>query len=260
MYGPLVLAGALGTENFPETDILEDHQKLNNYPGIIVPTLVTNDSELAQLVSQVNGLLLTFETKAISQPGDMKCKLIPFYALHHQRYTIYWTKMTKEEYSLSQLASPDYQQRLDKVTLDTVNPNEQQSEIDHIIKSENSTADYFSAAGKGWRESNNAGYFSYQMGVNPQSQMYLVVTYWGSDRECFRDGKKYLRNFNISIDNNVISNEILNENKPYTLYDEFYAIPQQFTKDKSKIEVRFSCDEKSVAGRVFGIRITTEKI
>jgi DUF1680 family protein len=260
MYGPLVLAGALGTENFPETDILEDHQKLNNYPGIIVPTLVTNDSELAQLVSQVKGLLLTFETKAISQPGDMKCKLIPFYALHHQRYTIYWTKMTKEEYSLSQLASPDYQQRLDKVTLDTVNPNEQQSEIDHIIKSENSTADYFSAAGKGWRESNNAGYFSYQMGVNPQSQMYLVVTYWGSDRECFRDGKKYLRNFNISIDNNVISNEILNENKPYTLYDEFYAIPQQFTKDKSKIEVRFSCDEKSVAGRVFGIRITTEKI
>src|SRR5690606_6775249 len=34
MYGPIVLAGALGNENYPENDILDDHLKLNNHPLI----------------------------------------------------------------------------------------------------------------------------------------------------------------------------------------------------------------------------------
>ena len=31
-YGPIALAGALGTENLPETDILDDHMKLHHHP------------------------------------------------------------------------------------------------------------------------------------------------------------------------------------------------------------------------------------
>ena len=41
--------------------------------------------------------------------------------------------------------------------------------------------------GKGWREVINEGYFSYEMNVDPDKQMYLVVTYWGSDKEHFID-------------------------------------------------------------------------
>ncbi|MFQ9617790.1 MAG: beta-L-arabinofuranosidase domain-containing protein, partial [Clostridium butyricum] len=90
MYGPVVLAGALGTENFPESDILEDHLKLNHYPGIVVPTLVSNDKNLKNLIKSVDLQRLEFETESIGQPGNVKCRLIPFYEIHHERYTIYW--------------------------------------------------------------------------------------------------------------------------------------------------------------------------
>jgi uncharacterized protein len=60
MYGPIALAGALGRENFPETDILEDHLSLNNYPLVDVPTLVTDETNLNKWIKPVEGSSLTF--------------------------------------------------------------------------------------------------------------------------------------------------------------------------------------------------------
>jgi hypothetical protein len=259
MYGPLVLAGELGRENFPETDILEDHLKLNHYPGIIVPTLVTDNLNIEECIKPVKDSILTFETEAIGEPGNVKCRLIPFYALHHQRYTIYWTKMTTDEYKQTELTSADYQEKLDKITIDLVNPNEQQSEIEHKMKSQNSHSDYSSEAGKGWREVINEGYFSYEMNVDPDKQMYLVVTYWGSDKECFIEQKRYVREFNIYVNDKLIAEEVLNENKPYALFDKFYTIPKELTDGKSKIEVKFDSTKGKIAGRVFGVRIALKK-
>nr|WP_281279502.1 DUF4986 domain-containing protein [Aquibacillus sediminis] len=88
MYGPVVLAGALGTENFPQTDILADHQALNNHPLIDVTVLVANEHNLNEWVSKVDDSL-TFKTDTVGQPGNESVTLIPFYALHYQRYTIY---------------------------------------------------------------------------------------------------------------------------------------------------------------------------
>jgi len=255
MYGPLVLAGELGRENFPETDILEDHLKLNHYPGIIVPTLVTDNLNIEECIKPVKDSILTFETRAIGEPGNVKCTLIPFYALHHQRYTIYWTKMTTEEYKKTELTSIDYQEKLDAITIDLVNPNEQQPEIEHKMKYQNSHSDYSSEAGEGWREIINEGYFSYEMNVDPDRQMYLVVTYWGSDKECFIDGEICIREFNISVNDSLISEELLNENKPYALFDKFYTIPKELTNGKSKIEVKFESAKGKIAGRIFGVRI-----
>lgn len=258
MYGPIVLAGALGRENFPETDILEDQLKLNHYPGIIVPTLVTDNLNIEEFIKHVNISKLIFETEAIGEPGNVKCTLIPFYALHHQRYTIYWTRMTSEEYKKNELASADYQEKLDRITIDSVNPNEQQPEIEHKMKCKNSTSDYSSEAGRGWRESMDDGYFSYEMSVDSDEQNYLAVTYWGSDKECFIDGKRYIREFNIYVDGTLILQETLNENKPYALFDKFYVIPKEFTNGKGKIEVKFTSSDEKIAGRIFGIRIVSK--
>lgn len=258
MFGPLVLAGELGRENFPETDILEDHLKLNHYPGIIVPTLVTDNLNIEECIKPVKNSILTFETEAIGEHGKVKCRLSPFYALHHQRYTIYWTKVTTEEYKQTELTSADYQERLDKITIDLVNPNEQQSEIEHKMKSQNSHSDYSSEAGSGWREIIDKGHFSYEMNVDPNKQMYLVVTYWGSDKECFIDGERFIREFNISVNDSLISEELLNENKPYALFDKFYTIPKELTYSKSKIDVKFDSTKGKIAGKVFGVRIALQ--
>lgn len=260
MYGPIVLAGALGRENFPETDILDDHLKLNHYPGILVPTLVTDQSDLTKCIKQVEGSPLTFETMGLGQPGNVKCILIPFYKLHHQRYTIYWKVMTEKEYQLAEITSPVYRERLEKATIDSVNPNEQQSEIEHNMKSLNSTSGYCSNVGRGWRESMDGGYFSYELTVNPQEQMYLVVTYWGSDGASSISDKIYSRSFTISVNDQIIANQTLEENKPDSLFDVFYNIPTELIRNRTKIEIKFSSTEGKIAGRVFGVRIVTDKL
>ena len=66
---------------------------------------------------------LEFETESIGQPGNVKCRLIPFYEIHHERYTIYWKTMSCEQYKTTDLTSSDYQERLEKITIDSVNPN-----------------------------------------------------------------------------------------------------------------------------------------
>ncbi|MBP1969282.1 DUF1680 family protein [Virgibacillus natechei] len=90
MYGPLVMAGALGKENFPETDIVADHQALNDYPLIDVPTLLTDRMDVNKWITPEQGSPLTFKTDPVGQPGNVNVTLIPFYKLHHQRYTLYW--------------------------------------------------------------------------------------------------------------------------------------------------------------------------
>lgn len=258
MYGPIVLAGALGRECFPDTDILEDHLKLNLYPDISVPVLAADDIE--KYIKKADKQKLIFEINGICEPGHRNIRLIPFYNLHHQRYTIYWRKMTNEEYKNNDLSSRDYSERLNEISIDLVNPHEQQSEIEHKIQSFNSKSDYDSECGKGWRECSSNGYFSYQMKIDSSRDMYLCMTYWGSDKEAILDEKRYMRKFNIYVDDNLIASEVLNENKPYMLYDKFYQIPEDLTKGKSKISIKISSNEQEIGGRVFGVRITTEKM
>ena len=260
MYGPIVLAGDLGYENFPETDILEDHLKLNNYPGIVVPTIVSDERYPSKLISPIDLNKLIFETESVGQPENIKLILIPFYKLHHERYTIYWTRMTEEQYKLTDLTSLNYQEKLEEITIDLVNPNEQQSEIEHKLISNNSKSDYLSECEKGWRECVGKGEFSYEMEIDYSKEIYLCVTYWGSDGEIFIDGKTLKREFKIYVEDNLIVEEILNENKPYALFDKFYSVRKEIIENKNKIRVRFSSEAEQIAGRIFGVRIIDSKL
>lgn len=90
LYGPIVLAGALGTHDMPQVYNPDYHTReaaINWLPTPLVPVLSgTEDAILAGI--QPSGKPLTFHTKGIGKPNDVE--LIPFYRLHHQRYTIYW--------------------------------------------------------------------------------------------------------------------------------------------------------------------------
>lgn len=95
MYGPIVLVGALGTDDMPEPYLHDYHvresafnfQKGENIP---VPVLKGSDAELLAKTKPVTGKSLTFATEGLGQPHDVE--LVPFYQLHHQRYTIYWQR------------------------------------------------------------------------------------------------------------------------------------------------------------------------
>ncbi|MGN7941598.1 glycoside hydrolase family 127 protein [Virgibacillus sp. 6R] len=254
LYGPIVLAGALGTKDFPKTDILADHLSLNNHPLIDVPDIVTDDKDLLNWIKRVENQPLEFITDGVGQPGNVSIKLIPFYKLHHQRYTIYWNIMDKETYQTFVDKEKEEQARLREITIDVVNPHEQQPEVEHGIKKKNSRSGYLNLFNKGWRDSINEGYFSYEMKVE-QGQMYLLVTYSGNDTTLHENGKAYQRDFSLLIDGTVIAHQTLKANQPGKLFDECYPIPLSLTNGKKKVEVKFVSKEGKVAGGVYGLRM-----
>jgi uncharacterized protein len=255
MYGPVVLAGALGKKDFPESDILDDHLKLNNHPLIDVPSLVADKNNLKEWIKPVDGSPLTFETLEVGQPGNVKVTLIPFYELHHQRYTLYWNLMDEDAFNTFVDKEKVELERLRAITVDEVQPGEQQPEVEHAVKTKNSNAGYFNVVQKPWRDSRGEGYFSYEMTVEPNKKMVLQVTYYGRDNTLYVDGEKYDREFDICIDGTVIATQRLEGNIADSLVDVCYKIPTALTEEKQKIEVKFTSEEGKAAGGVYGIRV-----
>jgi hypothetical protein len=91
LYGPIVLAGALGTKVMPDVYNHDYHTRMariNWSPAPPVPVLVGTERAVLAGIQSVDGKPLTFRTNGIGSPYDVE--LIPFYRMHHQRYTVYW--------------------------------------------------------------------------------------------------------------------------------------------------------------------------
>ncbi len=91
LYGPVVLAGALGTRDMPDVYNKDYHTRtalINRLPAPPVPVLVGTPDDVLATIQPVPDNPLTFRTNGIGSPQDVE--LIPFYRTHHQRYTVYW--------------------------------------------------------------------------------------------------------------------------------------------------------------------------
>ncbi|WP_307719811.1 glycoside hydrolase family 127 protein [Paenibacillus kobensis] len=255
MYGPIVLAGALGREQFPESDIVDNHLKLHHHPLIDVPMLVTDEQDVKQWIKPVEGSPLTFVTEAIGEPGGRAVSLIPFYELHHQRYTIYWTLMSKEQYENYVDHEQMERERLHAITVDAVSPHEQQSEVEHGIQSLLSRSGYSVHAHRGYRVADSGGFFCYNMAVLQNGPTSLQVTYFGSDGPIHDQRGRVERDFTIAIDGTVIGRQKLTADRPEQLFDVCYDLPSELTSGKTTVEIRFVPVEGCEAGGVFGVRM-----
>ncbi|UCG89303.1 MAG: glycoside hydrolase family 127 protein [Gemmatimonadota bacterium] len=95
VYGPIVLAGRLGTEGVtPEAQIIKNERESGTMlnAAIEVPVLVGDPGDLVRHVRPVPGAPLTFETVGLGHPRDVQ--LAPFFRLAHERYTLYWSVAT----------------------------------------------------------------------------------------------------------------------------------------------------------------------
>jgi hypothetical protein len=104
MYGPLVLAGELGTENLDSKRIYSDDKFLHGgFPAIPVPELAADRNALDKWIQPVSAPVgkaasqkpvsqketaLTFRTVGAGRPQDVT--LSPFYRVFNQRYCVYW--------------------------------------------------------------------------------------------------------------------------------------------------------------------------
>jgi uncharacterized protein len=91
MYGPVVLAGELGTENLDPKRIYSDDKILHGgFSAIAAPELAGDRNALDEWIQPVSAKdkPLTFRTVGAGRPEDVT--LTPFYRLFDQRYCVYW--------------------------------------------------------------------------------------------------------------------------------------------------------------------------
>ena len=104
-YGPVLLAAALGTDGMtPGIDVSGNQAPYNRQPARDVPAFVAPANGVAGRIKAVPGAEpLTFRTEGLGQPDEVT--LIPLYRLNHQRYNLYWSVYTPEEFARRQEAN-----------------------------------------------------------------------------------------------------------------------------------------------------------
>ena len=105
-FGPLLLAGDLGTNSLPAPiPYARDQCQYCDFQDPKVPVLVMDGRPLENWVKPVAGELLTFRTVNAGRPADVILR--PFYRLHYQRYTVYWDVVTPEQWEKQQGSTKD---------------------------------------------------------------------------------------------------------------------------------------------------------
>ena len=98
MYGPVVLAGDLGTAGLDSVKRYGPSAP-RDWSGSVHPGAGIRAASADQVIPHVQpvaGKPLTFATKGLGQPGDVT--LIPLYKTFDPRYTVYWSIYTPGEW------------------------------------------------------------------------------------------------------------------------------------------------------------------
>lgn len=234
LYGPLVLAGELGSEK----------EKVSR-GDLYAPVITADKKDIAEWIKPADKPL-NFVTTGAGKPKDFT--LIPFYKMHNKRYSVYWDFVSenqyaelKDEYDKEKRQLKNYEER----TIDFVQPGDTIVENAHNYKGK--ASNYGNAGELSYRYASDGGWISYEMAVQPDKPVTLLCTYWGGDA-----GK---RKFDILVDDKVIATQSLSYDKPGKFFDVEYKIPGEMTVDKEKITVKFIPKPENLAGGVFGVRI-----
>jgi hypothetical protein len=91
MYGPLVLAGRLGTAGLDSANLRAPPTKprtVPEYPAepVLVPEIVAGPGDPASWLAPVPGRTLEFRTRG--QPRELT--LVPLYRVMDERFAVYW--------------------------------------------------------------------------------------------------------------------------------------------------------------------------
>jgi DUF1680 family protein len=94
LYGPIVLAGNLGTNGMPNP-YAKDQLDLARIPDPKVPVFVGDQKTFLKKIKPT-GEPLVFQTKNLGQPNDVT--LVPFYRANHERYSVYWNVVSAADW------------------------------------------------------------------------------------------------------------------------------------------------------------------
>ncbi len=250
LYGPIVLAGDLGTEGMEDLDLyLTGQTDLVAVPTPAVPALVGTPEQMLGQVQPVAGQPLRYTIDAVTRPRGTVIPLQPFYRTHYHRYSVYWECRTEDEWKQvesERAAAEAERKKLEERTVDLVHIGVPGSETQHQLQGERMGSGPH--LGRAWRHATDGGWFSYRLKVLPDKPMALLCTYWGNDA-----GN---REFDILVDGTQIATQKLDRDRPDDFFDIQYPVPEVLTRGKDSITVRFQGHAGNIAGGVFGLRVT----
>lgn len=258
LHGPILLAAKTGIEDLK--GLIADNGRWGHIPsGEKLPVdkapiiIEDNKSKIANELLPVNGKPLNFTVPKLKMVNRINVVLEPFYKIHDARYMVYWMALTNAQYHsyIDSIAGAEKEKlEVQKRTIDFVAPGEQQPEADHAIEKSNSETgnnqDQF------WRDAGDGGYFSYNMSTRKETNLALVVRYWGAEWGS--------RKFDIYIDDQKLEAEDntgrWNQSK---FFDIEYSLPGSMIKDKEHVRIKFQALPGNSAGAVYYIRLVRTK-
>ncbi|HEY8659784.1 MAG TPA: glycoside hydrolase family 127 protein [Hanamia sp.] len=254
MHGPILLGAETGTQDLK--GLIADDSRWGQIPGgkklpldkapiLIEDTIQNIDNDL----SPVKNEPLHFTFHHVKMINPEKLVLQPFYQIYDARYMMYWMTLTNKGYKayLDSIAKDEKERlELDKLTVDYVAPGEQQPEEDHQIQSDKSHSgnanDHF------YRDASDGGYFSYNLATYKETNLSLVVRYWGAEW-----GN---RKFDIYIDDQkLITEDNTGRWNQSKFFDVTYPIPGSMLQGKNNIRVKFQALAGNTAGGVYYVRL-----
>ena len=250
MYGPVVLAGDLGTSGMEGANRYSPNVPAGNLvpPAAHVEIPVFVSADLKQDLTKIKpvaGKPLTFTAPAgLGQPGAVS--LVPFYTLFEPRYTIYWKVYSPTEWAAMTKSANDATARrkaIESKTIDSVDLASDASESAHAFSSQSlgrgrggnnapptiGPAQPTQLDGRRGREA-RGGFLSYTLKVAPEPTS-LVVTY-----RIENGGAP--RTFDVVVDGTKVASESMTT-PTAQFFDKEYELPATLTRGKSQVTVRF---------------------
>ncbi|HZK93543.1 MAG TPA: DUF6805 domain-containing protein [Prolixibacteraceae bacterium] len=257
MHGPILLGAKTGTEDLK--GLIADDGRWGQYAGgeylpvDKAPILIDDNIEtIADKLVQVKDKPLNFKLN-VKMINPAELTLEPFYKIHDARYMMYWLALSNSGYKAytDSLANIEKEKlALENRTIDYVATGEQQPETDHALQLEKSNKG--NNLNEFFREARDGGYFSYDLATKSETDLCLMVRYWGAEW-----GN---RKFDISIDDEkLVTEDNTNKWNQSMFKDVIYPIPDSIVTGKTHIRVKFQSLPGSTAGAVYYIRLVRNK-
>ena len=248
LWGPLVLAGDLG----PEVERGRGGEQPRPEPPV-VPVFVAGGRPVSDWLKPVAGAPGSFRSAGAGREPDQEggardVDFVPMYRLHRHTYSTYWDLFTPEEWDEEKTgyaAEAERMRRLEAASVAYLQPGE--AVFDRPFNFQGEDTQPQRIHGRPGRR--GSGWFSYDVPVEPDHPMVMILTYYSNDR------RGTPASFEVLVDGNVVAAPDIGRSEPPRFFDVEYPIPASFVAGNDTVNIRFSADEGSQIATIFGLRM-----
>jgi len=178
--------------------------------------------------------------------------LAPFYRTHGRTYSVYFDVLTPAELDARVARAAAERERVRRVqaaTIATVQPGDSPDEQKFGYRSE--PADRPVIRRERLPARGGAGWFSYDVPVDPNADVALIVTYLNDV------GLPMLADFEVQVDGTRVARYAPNANAS-SWWDARYDVPSSLTRGKSRVTVRFQAAPDGRIVPIYGMRVVRQ--